>query len=64
MDLSDDAQAAFDRWLEGLSQAWWDDAGDAGGILDSLSDAFAAGWAAMAERAASDIATLALWAKP
>ena len=37
---------AFDAWLAGLSEGWWDDAFDAHGILDSLQEAFEAGWAA------------------
>jgi hypothetical protein len=34
---------AFEAWLKGLSEGWWDDAADAGGILGSLQDAFEAG---------------------
>lgn len=41
-----DVQSAFEAWSGKLSQAWWDDAGDAGGILDSMQDAFEAGWLA------------------
>ena len=34
----------FEAWLDTLDEGWWDDAGDAGGILDSLQEAFTAGY--------------------
>ena len=34
----------FEAWVESLSEGWWDDAGDAGGILGSLQEAFEAGY--------------------
>jgi hypothetical protein len=34
---------AFEAWLKGLDEGWWDDAADVGGILGSLQDAFEAG---------------------
>lgn len=34
----------FEEWVDSLPEGWWDDAGDAGGILDSLQEAFYAGY--------------------
>lgn len=47
-DLSKLGQVAFDSWLDSLSEGWWDDAADGGEILDTLQDAFKAGWDARA----------------
>jgi len=38
--------SAFEAWIDSLSMAWWDDATDACGFLESLQEAFEAGWAA------------------
>ncbi len=38
--------SAFEAWIDSLSMAWWDDAADACGFLESLEQAFEAGRAA------------------
>lgn len=34
----------FCEWLDSLGEGWWDDAADACGFLDSLTEAFTAGY--------------------
>ena len=43
--MSENTSEYFEEWLDSLDEGWWDDAADACGILSSLADAYAAGFA-------------------
>jgi hypothetical protein len=55
MDDDETPPTPFGTWVDSLDEGWWDDAADAGGILDSLQEAFEAGWKARGEKIETDI---------